>query len=140
MDKHIVHGDEVGYDDGSCDDNHGTSEDVFSCEDDSVDKWMKGRKLKSLRLSKGWLRMPLRQLVIGKQRLQCHMGRKQPRPARRRLNAAASQLPGSHPHHGLFLIAQSPAAGASNRPNVKLPTSSGSSSASRTQDAYIVVS
>ena len=22
MDKHIVHGDEVGYDDGSCDDNH----------------------------------------------------------------------------------------------------------------------
>ncbi|XP_039771416.1 uncharacterized protein LOC120639618 [Panicum virgatum] len=45
MDKHIVHGDEVGYDDGSCDDNHGTSEDVFSCEDDSVDKMDEGEEI-----------------------------------------------------------------------------------------------
>ena len=31
----------------------------------------------SLRVSKEWLRTPLRHLVIRKQRLQCHMGRKQ---------------------------------------------------------------
>ncbi|PVH47498.1 hypothetical protein PAHAL_4G075900 [Panicum hallii] len=47
MDKHIVHSDESGNDDDSCDDNHGTCEHVFSCEDYSIDKMDEGKEVEN---------------------------------------------------------------------------------------------
>jgi len=47
MDKHIIHSDESGNDDDSCDDNHGTCEHVFSCEDDSIDKMDEGKEVEN---------------------------------------------------------------------------------------------
>ncbi|KAG2570141.1 hypothetical protein PVAP13_7KG047072 [Panicum virgatum] len=55
MDKHIVHSDESGNDDDSCDDNHnhGTCEHVFSCEDDSIDKMDEGKEVENPETVKG---------------------------------------------------------------------------------------
>ncbi|KAG2564468.1 uncharacterized protein LOC120682986 isoform X2 [Panicum virgatum] len=49
MDESIVHGDEVGNDDDSSGDNHGTSEDVFSFEDDSVEEGEEVEKPKAVK-------------------------------------------------------------------------------------------
>jgi len=49
MDESIVHGDEVGNDDDSFGDNHGTSEDVFSFEDDSVEEGEEVEKPKAVK-------------------------------------------------------------------------------------------
>ncbi|KAG2570368.1 hypothetical protein PVAP13_7KG073800 [Panicum virgatum] len=140
MDKHIVHGDEVGYDDGSCDDNHGTSEDVFSCEDDSVDKMDEGEEIEKPATVKRVAKNAFKTTCDRKAKIAMPYGQKTAQASaspsqRRRITTPRKPPPPRFVPHR-----QSPAAGASNRPNVKLPTSSGSSSASRTQDAYIVVS
>ncbi|KAJ1255343.1 hypothetical protein BS78_K258700 [Paspalum vaginatum] len=108
MDKH---------DDDSCDDNHACVRMYSGVRMVLMTKWMNGMKLEilRLRLSKVWLRMPLRHLVR-KQRLQCHMSRKQhilqPRAERQEVDACPpKKLLRSHLYHCSYLVAQTPVAG-----------------------------
>ena len=83
MGKHIFHGDEVASDDdsydASYDDNHVSLFVIkpLICSFTAHSCFVCLLVHCSLRVSKEWLRTPLRHLVIRKQRLQCHMGRKQ---------------------------------------------------------------